>query len=408
MVSFNWFLESAIGNYNNQQTPSFSSAPIKRERDMSGGDYTEHDFSQPPTKRASDFSRASLTSLAQSNLNEILAAAAASNGIASVKRHPFHHTEDDEREQDQERDADMEEGDEEEEEAARREAVNKLRATDSLHHLSNVAMMNHAKRQLTRDSVTHSSPAFRANNNNCGESEEEEDEEEDAPSFMPNLFGGLQFKITKAGVSENGEPELVVSMEINNVTYEGSLFAAATKKNLKAHKLSHKLGTSPLSTSSPVKSTTSSAGSAVTTQMISPVDKQNTSNGSSQHHHHHNNNDTDMMNNNCVSKNPHFLEPEVQIHSPPSPPAKSQGAVPQIAPRIGQKGGEDSSFDEATSGRMDDQEEEEDEEAEKQMQNHRDMVEEDLSMKSSKKMMDEMRVVTSQPMVSSWSGGGEE
>lgn len=370
---------------------------------MSGGDYTEHDFSQPPTKRASDFSRASLTSLAQSNLNEILAAAAASNGIGSVnvKRHPFHHAEDDDREQDQERDADMEEGDEEEEEevaAARREAVNKLRATDPLHHLSNVAMMN-AKRQLTRESVSHSSPAFRANNNNCGESEEE-DEEEDAPSFIPNLFGGLQFKITKAGVSDNGEPELVVSMEINNVTYEGSLFAAATKKNLKAHKLSHKLGTSPLSTSSPVKSTTSSAGSAVTTQMISPVDKQNTSNGSSQHHQHHHNNNTDMMNNNCVSKNPHFLEPEVQIHSPPSPPPKSQGAAPQTAPRIGQKGGEDSSFDEAISGRMDDHEEEE----EQQMQNHREMVEEDLSIKSKQMShLEDMRAVTSQPMVSSWS-----
>lgn len=366
-----------------------STAPIKRERDreMSGGDYTEHDFSQPPAKRASDFSRASLSSLAQSNFNEILAAAAASNGIAGPgNRNPFHHAtnnmhEDDEREE-AERDADMDDEAEDDEEA-RREAVNKLRAADSLHHLSNVAMMNHAKRQLGRDSVTRS-PAFRPNN--CDESEEED---EDAPSFMPNVFGGLQFKISKAGISESGEPELVVTMEINNVTYEGSLFAAATKKNLKAHKASHKLGTSPMSSSSPVKSTTSSAGSAVTTQMVSPK------NGS----HNHNNNDTDVMNNNCVNKN--FLEPEVQIHSPPSPPPPptAQPQVPlarpaiKAAPRIGQKVNE-SSFDEPTSGRM-----EEGVENEEDLRHHRGTAEEDLSMKSKK--LSQLEEMHSQPMVSS-------
>lgn len=312
-------------------------APIKRERDMSGGDYTEHDFSQPPAKRASDFGRA----LTQSNINEILAAAAASNGIvANGARHPFHaaasgslHEDEEHEDEEQDRDAEMDEAEDDEE--ARRDAMNKLRAADSLHHLSNVAMMNHAKRQMTHNESVTRSPAFRrpspSNNNHCEGSDEEEDEDGDRSSYLPNMFGGLQFKITRAGVSDSGEPELVISMEINNVTYEGSLFAAATKKNRKLHKLAHKH--SPLSTSSPVKSTTSSSGSAVTTQMVSP---KNTSNGSL-----HNNNEADMLNNNCLSKNPHFLEPEVQIHSPPSPP---QTQV--MAPRIGPKA-EQTSFDEA-------------------------------------------------------------
>lgn len=352
---------------------------------MSGGDYTEHDFSQPPAKRPSDYGRGSLA-LTQSNLNDILAAAAASNGMTGngVVRNPFqHHQEDDERE----------EGDEEEEEEDMdRDAEmatdlhlhhghreEKMRATDSLHHLSSVAM-----RQMTRDSP----PAFRRpspGNNNChrGESEEEEDEEMDdevgrhRASFMPNsLFGGLQFKISKAGISENGEPELVVTMEINNVTYEGSLFAAATKKNLKLHKVAHKH--SPLNTSSPVKSTTSSAGSAVTQQMVSP---KNTSNGS-----HHNNNEADMMNNNCVSKNPHFLEPEVQIHSPPSPVKNAPVTAPRIGPKVvdeemRRESGEDR---QKQNGGVSAEEEEE-----------------DLSMKPKKMLhMEEMRS-QQQPMVSS-------
>lgn len=88
-----------------------------------------------------------------------------------------------------------------------------------------------------------------------------------------------------AGFSESGDPELVVTMEINNVTYEGTLFASSKKNQKSLGKANEKvLPTSlPLTptTQSPVKSTSSS--SSTTAPIMSPVKMTG---------------DSDMMNNN--------------------------------------------------------------------------------------------------------------
>lgn len=93
------------------------------------------------------------------------------------------------------------------------------------------------------------------------------------------------------GFSESGDPELVVTMEINNVTYEGTLFASSKKNQKSLGKANEKvLPTSlPLTptTQSPVKSTSSS--SSTTAPIMSPVKMTG---------------DSDMMNNNnCLNKN---------------------------------------------------------------------------------------------------------
>lgn len=266
---------------------------------MAGGDFTEHDFPQPPAKRSADFGRGSLA-LTQSNLNEILAAAAANNG--SGIRNPFNSGM---ALAEEEEDADREEGDDEiyEEDRSTTEMKKLRNAMEPMQSLPNATVISHLASRHLKDLPF-------APSDHCPESDKEDDAE-DQSMLMPSFFGGLQFKIRQSGISESGEPEIVVSMEINNVAYEGSLFAAATKKNVKLHKLAFRQMPNNNLTS-PVKSITSSSGSAVTTQMLSPK------NGSL-----HNENEADVMNNNCVEKNC-LLEPEVQIHSPSSPsPAKN-------------------------------------------------------------------------------------